>query len=89
MSRQLLYSLILLGGATVIAAILISLRPEPVEDERVEQAPLVEVVPLKEASGAIPVLGSGNVQAREEVVVAAEVSGRLGDLTADRGERLR
>ena len=77
MSRQLLYSLILLGGATVIAAILISLRPEPVEDERVEQAPLGEVVPLKEASGAIPVLGSGNVQAREEVVVAAEVSGRL------------
>ena len=77
MSRQLLYSLLLLAGGTLIAAFLIWLRPEPVEEERVEQVPLVEVVPLQEASGAIPVLGSGTVQAREEVTVASEVSGRL------------
>ncbi|MEM7701141.1 MAG: HlyD family efflux transporter periplasmic adaptor subunit [Pseudomonadota bacterium] len=77
MSRQLLYSLLLLAGGTLIAAFLIWLRPAPVEEERVEQVPLVEVVPLQEASGAIPVLGSGTVQAREEVTIAAEVSGRL------------
>jgi len=77
MSRQLLYSLLLLAGGTLIAAFLIWLRPEPVEEERVEQVPLVEVVPLQEASGQIPVQGSGTVQARDEVTVASEVSGRL------------
>ena len=77
MSRQLLYSLLFLLGGTLIAAFLIWLRPEPVEVERVQSVPLVNVVPLKEASGAIPVLGSGTVQARDEVRVAAEVSGRL------------
>jgi len=77
MSRQLLYSLILLGGAFIVAAILIALKPAPVEDQRVEQVPLVEVVALAPASGPIPVLGSGTVQARDEVSIAAEVSGRL------------
>jgi len=77
MSRQLLYSILLLLGGTSIAVILYLMRPQPVEEERVEQVPLVEVVPLQEASGAIPVLGSGTVQAREEVTIAAEVSGRL------------
>ena len=77
MSRQLLYSLLLLLAGTLIAAFLIWLRPEPIEDDRVEQVPLVEVVPLIEASGDIPVLGSGTVEARDEVTVTAEVSGRL------------
>lgn len=77
MSRQLFYSLALLITGTLIAAFLIWLRPEPVEVERAELAPLVEVVPLQKASGAIPVLASGTVQPREEVTVAAQVSGRL------------
>lgn len=77
MSRQLIYSLALLFGATLIAAGLIALRPEPVEEERIEQVPLVEVVAFKAASGPIPVLGSGTVQARDEVTIGAEVSGRL------------
>ena len=77
MSRQLFYSLLLLAGGTLLAAFLIWLRPEPVEVDRVETVPLVEVVPLQEASGAIPVLGSGTVEARDEVTVTAEVSGRL------------
>ena len=77
MSRQLIYSLALLIGAMLIAAIMFALRPVPVEQERVEQVPLVEVVALEAASGPIPVLGSGTVQALDEVVVGAEVSGRL------------
>ncbi|MEM6858583.1 MAG: HlyD family efflux transporter periplasmic adaptor subunit [Pseudomonadota bacterium] len=77
MSRQLVYSIALLAGAFVIAAIMITLRPAPVEDERVEQVPLVEVVALEPASGPIPVLGSGTVQARDEVTIGAEVAGRL------------
>lgn len=77
MSRQLLYSVLLLGGAFLIATVLIALRPEPVEVERVEQVPLVEVAPFKAVSGPIPVLGSGTVQARDEVTIAAEIAGRL------------
>ncbi len=77
MSRQLVYSIVLLVGAVLIAAVLIALRPEPVEEERVEQVPLVEVVGFEAASGPIPVLGSGTVQARDEVTIGAEVSGRL------------
>ncbi|MEO0871281.1 MAG: RND transporter, partial [Pseudomonadota bacterium] len=77
MSRQLVYSIALLAGAFVIAAIMIALKPAPVEDGRVEQVPLVEVVALEPASGPIPVLGSGTVQARDEVTIGAEVSGRL------------
>ncbi|MDJ0979656.1 MAG: HlyD family efflux transporter periplasmic adaptor subunit [Erythrobacter sp.] len=77
MSRQLLYSLAFLIGGTLIAAVLIMLRPEPIEQERIEEVPLVEAVALKETSGTIPVLGQGTVQARDEVVIAAQVSGRL------------
>ncbi len=77
MNRQLIWSLGLLGGALLIAFLLVQLRPAPEEDERVEQVPLVEAVALEAASGPIPVLGSGTVQAREEVTVGVQVSGRL------------
>ncbi|MEE4288061.1 MAG: HlyD family efflux transporter periplasmic adaptor subunit [Erythrobacter sp.] len=77
MSRQLLYSLLVLVGATLIAAVMIALRPEPDEEVRIEQPPLVEVVAFEQASGPIPVLGAGTVQAREEVTLASQVSGRL------------
>ena len=77
MSRQLLWSLLILGGAIAIAALMILLRPEPVEEERVEQTPLVEAVAFEAASGQIPVIASGTVQPREELVIAAQVSGRL------------
>ncbi len=77
MSRQLIWSLGLIGGAVLIASLMVWLRPAPQEDERVEEVPLVEVVALEAASGPIPVLGSGTVQAREEVTVGVEVPGRL------------
>ncbi len=83
MSRQLFYSIALLVGGTLIAAFLIWLRPDPVEQERIEKVPLVEVVALQEASGAIPVLASGTVQALDEVSIAAEVSGRLTYVNPD------
>lgn len=77
MSRQLFYSILILVGGAALAAFLIWLRPDPVEVNRTEPVPLVEVVPLEETSGVIPVLGSGVVQPREEVAVAAEIGGRL------------
>lgn len=77
MSRQLIWSVGLLGGALLLGALLIGLRPAPEEVERTEESPLVETVPLTAASGPISVMGSGTVQARDEVTVSVEVAGRL------------
>lgn len=76
-SRQLLYSLAFLIAAGLVAAVMMYFKPEPIEDERVEQVPLVEAVAFEAASGPIPVLGSGIVQARDEVTIGAQISGRL------------
>lgn len=77
MSKQLRYSLLLLVGAIAIGALMVWLRPEPEEEERVEQAPLVEAVAFQAASGPIPVTASGTVQPLEQVVIGAQVAGRL------------
>ncbi|MEL7444626.1 MAG: HlyD family efflux transporter periplasmic adaptor subunit, partial [Pseudomonadota bacterium] len=77
MNRQLMWSIGLLGAALVIAVLMVVLRPAPAEEERVAEAPLVEAVAFEAAAGPIAVLASGTVQAREEVVVGVQVSGRL------------
>ena len=77
MSRQAILALAVLGGAILLAVLMVSLRPEPEEQERVEQAPLVETVVFEQADGPIEVRGSGTVQARESVTIGAEVAGRL------------
>ena len=61
----------------LIAALMILLRPAPAEEERAQIAPLVETVAFEASSGEIPVIGSGTVQARDEVTVTVQVSGRL------------
>ncbi|WP_271078454.1 efflux RND transporter periplasmic adaptor subunit [Aurantiacibacter sp. MUD61] len=77
MSKQLKLSLIILGVAILIAALMVWLRPEPEEQPREEQVPLVEAVAFEAAAGPIPVLATGTVQARDEVVISAQVAGRL------------
>ena len=77
MSRQAILALAVLGGAILLAVLMVTLRPEPEEQERVEQAPLVETVAFTQATGPLEVRGSGTVQARETVTVGAEVGGRL------------
>ncbi|KWV91065.1 efflux RND transporter periplasmic adaptor subunit [Erythrobacter sp. YT30] len=77
MSTQVKWSLGILAAALAIAALMILLRPDPVEEERVQQAPLVEAIAFEAASGEIPVIASGTVGPREEVVIGAQVSGRL------------
>lgn len=77
MKRQAVWAIGLLVGAAAIAALMIVMRPEPAEEEQVEQAPLVETIAFEEAAGPIQVLGSGTVQPREEVSIGAEVGGRL------------
>ena len=77
MSRQVILALAVLGGAILLAVLMVTLRPAPEEQERVEQAPLVETVAFEQATGPLEVRGSGTVQARETVTVGAEVAGRL------------
>lgn len=77
MSKQLRYSLAILAVAILAAALIVWLRPEPEEEERIEPVPLVEAVAFEAAAGPIPVLATGTVQAREEVVIGAQVAGRL------------
>jgi RND family efflux transporter MFP subunit len=77
MKRQLIWSVLLLGGAIAITAIMIALRPTPEEQEQVATVPLVQVASYSVAGGTIEVLGSGTVQPREEVQIGAEVSGKL------------
>lgn len=77
MNSQFKWALGIIIIAAAIAAIMIWSRPVPQKEARVEQAPLVETSPLTIASGAIPLMVSGTVQPRNEVVIAAEVSGRL------------
>ena len=77
MSKQVKYSLIFIGVAILLSALMIILRPEPEEQPRVEAVPLVEAVMFEAAAGPIPVMASGTVQPREEVTIGAQVAGRL------------
>ncbi len=77
MSKQITWALGILIGAVAIAALMIYLRPEPQKEAAQQQSPLVETTAFEAASGAIPVEVSGTVQPRDEVVIGAEVSGRL------------
>ena len=61
----------------LIAALMIALRPQAEGEERVDEAPLVEIVAFEAATGPIPVRASGTVQALDEVAIGVQVSGRL------------
>ncbi len=77
MSRQARLVLAVLGGAVLIAVLMVVLRSRPEEAPRDDRAPLVQSVPLARSTQPLTVLGSGTVQPSEEVTIAAQVSGRL------------
>ncbi|MEM1133990.1 MAG: HlyD family efflux transporter periplasmic adaptor subunit [Pseudomonadota bacterium] len=77
MNKQLRLALIILGAAAAIVAVMITLRPQPEEKAEEARAPLVQTEKLVIESGPLRVLGSGTVQAREEVLIAAEIQGKL------------
>ncbi|MEP5938294.1 MAG: HlyD family efflux transporter periplasmic adaptor subunit [Erythrobacter sp.] len=77
MNRQALWSIGLIGGAILLAALLIILRPEPEAVERTDVVPLVETVDFKAATVPIPVIASGTVEPSEEVVIAPQVTGKI------------
>lgn len=77
MSRQAKLALAILGGAIVLAVLMVFLRPAPDTVEREDLAPLVQTVAFEAASGPLEISATGTVQPREEVTVGAEVGGRL------------
>lgn len=79
MSRK---SSALTAGAIVVvsvalAALLISLAPEPTRIEQPPQVPFVQTGPVSAGSGSIPVFGSGTVRPGAEVAVVPQVGGRV------------
>ena len=77
MTSNRLIALAIIGGAVVIAALLILMRPSPDERPPAQRAPLVQTVSAEIRSGRLTVDGAGTVRPREELVLAAEISGKL------------
>lgn len=77
MTRNRLIALAIIGGAIALSALLILLRSSPDERPPDQSAPLVQTVTAEIRSGRLNVAGSGTVRAREELVLAAEVPGKL------------
>ena len=67
----------ILIGSVALAALMISLRPEPERRPAPSQVPFALTAPVEAGEGAIPVHGAGTVRPRAEVDVAAEVGGKV------------
>ena len=68
---------IILIGAGGLAVLLVSLRPEPERTPPPSQLPFATTAQVQAGEGAIPVFGAGTVRPREEIDIAAEVSGKV------------
>lgn len=64
-------------GAAALAALLVSLAPEPESREPPSAVPYVETATVTAGTGAIPVFGAGTVRPRAEIDVAPQVGGRV------------
>ena len=64
-------------GAAALAALLVSLAPEPERREPPSAVPYVETATVIASSGAIPVFGAGTVRPRAEIDIAPQVGGRV------------
>ncbi len=67
----------ILGVSVALAALLISLAPQPTRTEQPPQVPFVQTDLVAAGSGPIPVFGSGTVRPSEEIDVVSQVSGRI------------
>lgn len=75
--RNLLIAVGILGGAIVIAVVMVSLRPDPPVRPPPSTVPFVNTGVAASSEGAIPVHGAGTVRPRAEIDVAAQVSGKV------------
>ena len=78
--RSFLIATGILGGAVVLAAVMIALRPDPPLREPGSQAPFVTTAPATGRDGAIPVYSAGTVRPRAEIDVAAQINGKVASV---------
>ncbi len=67
----------ILGVSVALAALLISLAPEPTRTEQPPQVPFVQTGLVTAGSGPVPVFGSGTVRPSAEIDVVSQVGGRI------------
>ncbi len=65
------------GVSVALAALLISLAPEPTRTEQPPQIPFVQTGLVTAGSGPIPVFGSGTVRPSAEVEIVPQVGGKI------------
>ena len=71
----------ILGGAIMIAAMLVQIRPEPAKKDTEIPDPLVDVLVLESLTENFEVRSQGTVQPRTETVLSAEVSGTVTSIS--------
>lgn len=64
------------GVSVALAALLISLAPEPTRTEQPPQIPFVQTGLVIAGSGPIPVFGSGTVRPSAQVEIVPQVGGQ-------------
>lgn len=68
---------VIIVGTIAVAALMLSLAPEPESQEPPPQIPFAQTASVVAGSGAIPVFGSGTVRPSEEIDVAPQVGGKV------------
>ncbi|MDE0422686.1 MAG: efflux RND transporter periplasmic adaptor subunit [Gammaproteobacteria bacterium] len=83
-----LVAIAFIAGAVGLAAVLVSLAPEPDTHEPPSQIPYVDTARIVAGTGPIPVRGAGTVRPSAEVDIAPQVGGRVvwvdGDFVSGR-----
>jgi RND family efflux transporter MFP subunit len=80
MKAKIKSSLLIIGilvGGFAISGVLESLRAEPPREIPPSRAPLVETQRVSQTSGSLTVSGTGTVRPTREIVLAAQVGGRI------------
>lgn len=75
--RSFLIAAVILAASVGLAALLVSLAPEPARTEPPPQIPFAQTARVTAGSGAIPVYGGGTVRPSAEIAVAPQVGGRV------------
>ena len=68
---------LIVGASVAVAALLISLAPEPTRVEPPPQIPFAQTGSIVAGSGPIPVYGAGTVRPSAEIDIAPQVSGKV------------
>lgn len=78
--RSFLIAAGILGGAVVLAVVMVALRPDPPVREPPSRAPFVTTAAASALEGAIPIYSAGTVRPRAEIDVAAEINGKVASV---------